>query len=93
MRRSGGWSRPNRDRPRAFTVLGRWHNQDEWRKGGAVGRVLMFVVPLALTIYALVDCLQTEESAVRSIPKLGWVALIVLVWVARPPARPPRRGR
>lgn len=49
-----------------------------------MGRVLMFVVPLVLTIYALVDCLQTDESAVRSIPKLWWIMLIVFVWVVGP---------
>ncbi|MDP9393306.1 MAG: PLD nuclease N-terminal domain-containing protein [Actinomycetota bacterium] len=49
-------------------------------------RVLMFVVPLVLTIYALVDCVQTDDSHVRHLQKRWWIALIVLIWVAGPVA-------
>ena len=64
-------------------------------------RVLPWVLALALTVYAAVDCIQTDESRVRNLPKLIWVLLIVLFWVVGPIAwfiagRPqqgrPRRG-
>ncbi len=45
-------------------------------------RVLMTVASLGLTIYALVDCVQTEDDRVRYLPKLVWVVLLVLLpWV------------
>ncbi len=45
-------------------------------------RVLMTVASLGLTIYALVDCLQTDAERVRYLPKLVWVVLLVLIpWV------------
>jgi uncharacterized membrane protein AbrB (regulator of aidB expression) len=66
-----------------------------------VPRVLLVVVSIALTVYAAIDCIQTEESRVRNLPKLAWVLLIVLVsivgpvaWLlaGRPRSGPPRRG-
>lgn len=47
-------------------------------------RVLLALAVLALTIYAAVDCVQTEDSAVRGLPKIFWVLLILLF----PPAGP-----
>ncbi|KAB8158331.1 hypothetical protein FH609_010960 [Streptomyces sp. 3MP-14] len=47
-------------------------------------RVLLFLVPLALAIYALVDCISTKDEEVRHLPKLVWLALIVLAWVIGP---------
>ncbi|MET7297888.1 PLD nuclease N-terminal domain-containing protein [Embleya sp. NPDC005575] len=41
-------------------------------------RVLMILVPLALDIYAFIDCLTTDERKVRGLPKLAWVFLILL---------------
>ncbi|WP_129841187.1 PLD nuclease N-terminal domain-containing protein [Streptomyces sp. RFCAC02] len=41
-------------------------------------RVLLFLVPLALAIYALVDCISSDDEDVRHLPKLLWIALIVL---------------
>ena len=47
-------------------------------------RALMIILPLALAIYALVDLVQTEDERVQGLPKLAWVALIVLIWVVGP---------
>lgn len=47
-------------------------------------KVLLYALPLVLAVYALVDCVQTDESQVRGLPKLVWVVLIVLVWVVGP---------
>lgn len=47
--------------------------------------MLRFVLPLlslALTIYAVVDCIQTPEDQVRHIPKIFWIVLVILIpWV------------
>ncbi len=37
-----------------------------------------FLVDLALMVVALIDCLSTEEYAVRNLPKVVWVLLILL---------------
>ena len=47
-------------------------------------RALVIVAPIALAIYALVDLVQTEDERVQGLPKLAWVALIVLIWVVGP---------
>lgn len=41
-------------------------------------RVLMILVPLALSIYAFIDCVTTQEQDVRHIPKPLWAILILL---------------
>lgn len=41
-------------------------------------RVLMILVPLALSIYAFIDCITTKEQDVRHIPKSLWAILILL---------------
>jgi hypothetical protein len=41
-------------------------------------RVLMILVPLALSIYAFIDCITTAEEDVRHIPKPLWAILILL---------------
>ncbi|WP_059005767.1 PLD nuclease N-terminal domain-containing protein [Streptomyces specialis] len=47
-------------------------------------RVLLFLVPLALAIYALVDCISSRDEEIRHLPKLIWIFLIVLAWVVGP---------
>jgi Phospholipase_D-nuclease N-terminal len=39
---------------------------------------LLFLVDLALTVIALIDCLSTDDYAVRSLPKIAWVFIILL---------------
>ncbi|WP_326797703.1 PLD nuclease N-terminal domain-containing protein [Streptomyces sp. NBC_01808] len=41
-------------------------------------RYLPFLLVLAVWIYAFIDCLNTPEKDVRNLPKLVWVAIIVL---------------
>ncbi|MFB8440770.1 PLD nuclease N-terminal domain-containing protein [Streptomyces niveus] len=41
-------------------------------------RVLMILVPLALSIYAFIDCITTDEKDVRHIPKPVWAILVLL---------------
>ena len=64
-------------------------------------RVLPVLIALALSIYCVVDCVQSDDSQVRGIPKLIWVFVILLfplagsiAWLVagRPKATPrPRR--
>nr|WP_187361290.1 PLD nuclease N-terminal domain-containing protein [Phytoactinopolyspora mesophila] len=42
------------------------------------------VVALILTVYALIDCLQTDSARIRMLNKAVWVALIVLIPVIGP---------
>ena len=46
--------------------------------------VLIYVLPILLAIYALIDCIQTDESEIRGLPKIGWIVLIVLVGIVGP---------
>lgn len=39
---------------------------------------LFFLVDLVLVVVALIDCLSTDEFAVRNLPKGMWVLLILL---------------
>jgi hypothetical protein len=41
-------------------------------------RVLLVLVPLALSIYAFIDCVTTQEKDVRFMPKPVWAILILL---------------
>jgi hypothetical protein len=45
-------------------------------------RGLIAVLSIALTVFALADCVQTEDDKVRGVPKWAWIVLIVLLpWV------------
>lgn len=39
---------------------------------------LLALIDLALLVIALIDCLSTDEYAVRNLPKVVWVFLILL---------------
>ncbi|MEV7869581.1 PLD nuclease N-terminal domain-containing protein [Streptomyces sp. NPDC088124] len=41
-------------------------------------RGLMILVPLALSIYAFIDCITTEEKEIRYLPKPIWAILVLL---------------
>ncbi|WP_369171521.1 PLD nuclease N-terminal domain-containing protein [Streptomyces sp. R28] len=41
-------------------------------------RVLMFLVPLALSVYAFIDCISTKEDDIRHMPKPLWAILVLL---------------
>ena len=49
-------------------------------------RYLPYVLSLALTVYCLIDCLQTDEVLVRNLPKIPWLLLILLFPVVGPVA-------
>ncbi|MDO5644454.1 MAG: PLD nuclease N-terminal domain-containing protein, partial [Dermabacter sp.] len=45
-------------------------------------RVLFTLASIALAVYALADCVSTEDDRVKGLPKLLWVLVIVFVpWI------------
>ncbi len=44
-----------------------------------MSRVLIFLVPAVVMLYALIDALQTRRALVRTLPKWLWLVVIVLV--------------
>ena len=51
-----------------------------------MSRLLPTLLLLGLTVYALIDCLQTPAAAIRNLPKSGWVVVIVFVVAVGPVA-------
>ncbi|MFB7174276.1 PLD nuclease N-terminal domain-containing protein [Streptomyces sp. NPDC056254] len=47
-------------------------------------RYLPFLLIIALTIYAFIDCLNTPEEEVKHLPKAMWVLIILLFSVVGP---------
>ncbi|MFF5704636.1 PLD nuclease N-terminal domain-containing protein [Streptomyces sp. NPDC012794] len=47
-------------------------------------RYLPFLLILALTIYAFIDCLNTPEEEVKHLPKTIWVLIILLFSIVGP---------
>jgi hypothetical protein len=46
--------------------------------------VLPTILVLGLIIYALIDCARADESQIKSLPKWGWLLLIILVGIPIP---------
>jgi hypothetical protein len=42
-------------------------------------RVLFILLGIAIQLYGLIDCAQREDTEVRSLPRWGWLIIIVLV--------------
>lgn len=64
-----------------------------------MGRLLPFLLVFVLTVFALIDCLSSEEDGIRGLPKIVWVFVILLfppvgpiVWLiaGRPKSAPLR---
>ncbi|MFC8791867.1 PLD nuclease N-terminal domain-containing protein [Streptomyces cinereoruber] len=60
-------------------------------------RALLFILPLALMIYAFIDCLNTPEEEVKHLPKPVWAIVILLFsivgaigWIVAGKERGPR---
>ena len=63
-------------------------------------RVLLVLATLAMTIYAVVDAIQTEDARVKHLPKLIWILLILvfapigpIAWFVAGRQRGPQNGR
>ncbi|MEW1697765.1 PLD nuclease N-terminal domain-containing protein [Streptomyces sp. NPDC093249] len=60
-------------------------------------RALLFILPLALMIYAFIDCLNTPEEEVKHLPKPVWAIVVLLFsfvgaigWIVAGKQRKPR---
>ncbi len=47
-------------------------------------RYLPVLLSLALTVYCVVDAIQTDGSAVRNLPKTAWILLVLIAPVIGP---------
>ncbi|HET7821424.1 MAG TPA: PLD nuclease N-terminal domain-containing protein [Ornithinibacter sp.] len=64
-------------------------------------RYFPVLLELALTVYCLIDAIQTDELVIRNLPKMAWIFIILLfpivggvAWlVAGRPTRDTRSGR
>ncbi|MDT3396091.1 PLD nuclease N-terminal domain-containing protein [Streptomyces sp. B1866] len=63
-------------------------------------RLLMILIPLALVVYAFVDCVTADERNVRHLPKPVWAACVLLLpvvgavaWLTAGGRRGGERGR
>lgn len=47
---------------------------------------LLFLIDLVMLVWAVIDCLSTDEYLVRNLPKIAWVFIILLFspvgWIA-----------
>jgi hypothetical protein len=41
--------------------------------------VLLYVLPLVLMLYALIDCVQDDDAERTGLPKALWIVLIILI--------------
>ena len=42
-------------------------------------RYVPVLLEIALTVYCLIDAIQTDEVVIRNLPKMAWIFLIVLL--------------
>jgi len=63
-------------------------------------RVVLVLVTLGITIYSVIDAIQTDETRVQYLPKLVWIVLILLftpiggiAWLVTGRQRGPQNGR
>lgn len=49
-------------------------------------RYLPVILSLALTVYCAVDAIQTKDGAARNLPKIAWLAVILLFPLVGPAA-------
>ena len=66
-------------------------------------RILLPLAVLAMSIYAAIDAIQTEDTRVQHLPKLIWILLILMsvpiagvgaiAWLVAGRQRGPRNGR
>lgn len=66
-----------------------------------MGRLLMYAIPIVITLYAFIDALMTPREQARSLPKTLWIIVILVLpffgaiaWLllGRPRTNPYDRG-
>lgn len=45
-------------------------------------RLLPYAIELALVVFCLIDCVQSDDQRIRNLPKWAWIVLIVLLPIA-----------
>lgn len=61
-----------------------WPDSSMRRTLGSMGRLLVFVIPVAITIYAFIDVLGTKRGWTRRGPKWLWLVAVVVLPIAGP---------
>lgn len=46
-----------------------------------MARLLLFAIPLAVTVYAFFDVLMTPRERVRTLPKWFWVVVVLVLMI------------
>ena len=44
-----------------------------------MSRFLLYAIPVVVTLYALIDCLQTPRGLERTLPKWLWLVVIIVI--------------
>ncbi len=44
-------------------------------------RFILILIPVAITVYALIDAISARRDDIRSLPKWLWIFLIVILWI------------
>lgn len=44
-------------------------------------RFILILIPIAITVYALIDAISAKRDDVRSLPKWLWIVLIIILWI------------
>ena len=44
-----------------------------------MGRFLLYAIPAVVTLYAFIDCLLTPRALARTLPKVVWLLVVVVV--------------
>ncbi len=47
-------------------------------------RVLAYLIPIVLMIFSFIDCLQASTAAIRVLPRLVWLIVVVVIPVVGP---------
>ncbi len=63
-------------------------------------RLLIYIIPLAITLYAIFDIASTPQEQIRYLPKWGWIVIVLLLetlgalawFIAGRPKRSPNSG-
>ena len=63
-------------------------------------RLLIYIIPLAITLYAIFDIASTPQEQIRNLPKWGWIVIVLLLetlgalawFIAGRPKRSPNSG-
>lgn len=82
---------------RASRTDARWPRSSTWHTDRVI-RTLPVLLSVALTVYCLIDAIQTDEIIMRNLPKIPWIFIILLFPVVGPIAwlvagRPDRQTR